>query len=144
MKTAERTRIVIDGIVVTLVPRDWRGDRRTYYSKSRVYGAVEALAADLNSLEPEWVPEPVGVEADDVTRLKGKIWRAWRDGTKAIVAQRLSELMEKLTDSLPDYTVRFSYKAGCSCGCSPGFILSGKVRDDGEPADIFLSREEEE
>ena len=23
----------------------------------------------------------------------------------------------------PDVTLRFSWKAGCSCGCSPGFIL---------------------
>lgn len=157
MKTAERTRIVIDGIVVTLVPRSG-GDQRTYKSKSRVYGAIEALAPDLTALEPQWVSEPIGQKSDDVTRLKGKIWRAWRDGTKAIVAERLSELVSKLgtkvginVDGLSSEAVTFSYNAGCaSCPCSPGYILSGRVRDTlsspgfSIPADIYLSRVEDE
>ena len=110
-------------------------------------GAVEALAADLNALEPQWVSEPVGVEVDAATKLKGKIWRAWRDGTKSIVAERLSTLIEKLIEQgvieLPSAKATFSHKAGCSCGCSPGYILSDRVEIDGwKPADIYLSLDE--
>lgn len=146
--TKEKSKIIIDGIAVKLVRRSSSGDRRSYMSKTRVYGAVEALAADLNALEPQWVSEPVGVEVDAATKLKGKIWRAWRDGTKSIVAERLSTLIEKLIEQgvieLPSAKATFSHKAGCSCGCSPGYILSDRVEIDGwKPADIYLSLDEE-
>jgi hypothetical protein len=149
--TKERTKFVIDGVTVTLIPREWGSGSRAWGAKSRVYGAIEALGADLAGMEPQWVPEPKGVESDPVTKLKGKIWRAWRDGTKAIVAERLSELASKLgtkvgpsVGELSSAKVTFSYKAGCSCGCSPGFILDGRVKDGYAPADIFLSLEKEE
>lgn len=142
MTTKKRTEIIIDGVVITLCPRSTK-DGRTYRAKTRVYGAIEALAPDLTALEPEWVPETVGVDYDDATRLKGKIWRAWRDGTKKAVAERLSALMEKATDSLSSYAVTFSYKAGCTCGCSPGFVLDGTIEDGYAPADIWLSREDD-
>lgn len=147
--TKERTSFVIDGIRVTLVPRSPAGDRRTYNSKTRVYGAVEALGADLAALEPK----RVFVESDSADKLRSKIWRAWRDGTKAIVSERLSELVSRLgtkvgisVSELSSDAVTFSYKAGCSCGCSPGFILDGRVRDgySSIPADIHLSLEESE
>jgi len=35
--------------------------------------------------------------------------------------------------------IKFSYKAGCSCGCSPGFILDGRVTDGIWNSDIHLS-----
>lgn len=86
-----------------------------------------------------------------MTRIKGKIWRAWRDGTKAVVSERLSELVSKLRETqflqrsgLSSDAVTFSYRAGCSCGCSPGFILDGVIRSDWIPADIYLSRVEDE
>ena len=151
MKTIERTTFVIDGVTVTLVPRDWSSGRRSLGAKTRVFGAIEALGPDLEALEPTWVSEPVGQEVDPVTKLQGKIWRAWRDGTKNIVAERLSDLVSKFktkvgpsVDELRSDKATFSYKAGCSsCPCSPGFILDGIVKDGYTPADIFLSRKEE-
>lgn len=118
---------------------------RNYYAKSRVYGAIDALAPECVALEPEWVHEVKGEVADPVTRVKGKIWRAWRDGTKAIAAERLSALIAKAIEDkvegfehLTSAKVTFSYKAGCSCGCSPGFILDGTVREDGWNVDIHV------
>lgn len=35
--------------------------------------------------------------------------------------------------------IRWSQNAGCSCGCSPGFIIDHVVRVDGTPADIYLT-----
>ena len=133
----------IDGVLVSLRPRNY-GDR-SYQSKSRVYGAIDTLVPDLNALEPQYVPEFVGYDYDDATRLKGKIWRAWRDGTKKVAQQRLADLMERLAAaqpegvSIPTGDITFSYKAGCSCGCSPGFILSATARNGYRNADIFLS-----
>jgi hypothetical protein len=160
MTTAiERTSFVIDGVTVTLVPRGRGSGRRVLYAKTRVYGAIEALGPDLAALEPKWVSEPVGREVDAATKLQGKIWRAWRDGTKNIVGERLSALVSEFEtkvgpvisraslNELRSAKTTFSYNAGCSsCPCSPGFILDGIVKDaDGfTPTDIFLSREEDD
>jgi len=146
--TKDRTEYIIDGVTITMVPRE-SYDMRSYGSKSRVYGAIDALTPELEAIEPQWVSEPVGQEVDDLTKVKGKIWRAWRDGTKKIAGERLSALIAKLNQTdLPikiDTTVTFSYKAGCSCGCSPGFILSGRLRDvNHRPVDLYLHIEKEE
>ena len=154
MTTAiERTTFVIDGVTVTLVPRGRGSGRRALRAKTRVYGAIEALGPELVALEPQWVSEPVGREVDAATKLQGKIWRAWRDGTKNIVGERLSDLVSGFRtkvgprlNELRSAKTTFSYSAGCSsCPCSPGFILDGIVKDaDGfTPTDIFLSREDD-
>jgi hypothetical protein len=152
-KTIERTTVTIDGYTLTFSSRSSR-DRRAYASKTRVYGAIDA-AADLAALEPKWVAEPVGQVADDVTRVQGATWRGWRDMTKKIVAERLSALIEKLIaedlhfNELSSAKVTFSQKAGCSCGCSPGFILDGRVHDGawggdcGRFVDIWIEKEKE-
>jgi hypothetical protein len=36
--------------------------------------------------------------------------------------------------------IRWSQKAGCSCGCSPGFIIDHTVRNDKNlPSDIYIT-----
>lgn len=37
-----------------------------------------------------------------------------------------------------DAKLRFSRKAGCSCGCSPGFVLDTSLRIDGRQVDIWV------
>lgn len=139
--------VEIDGVLVSFTKKDYK-DRRSYNSNTRVFGAADALVKDLNAIEPEWVSEPKGVETDDVTRLKGKIWRTWRDGTKKVAGERLSALLDKLIEArvenagfgaLTSTESTFSYKAGCSCGCSPGFILGAQVMFGNAPADISIS-----
>jgi hypothetical protein len=35
--------------------------------------------------------------------------------------------------------IRWSQRAGCACGCSPGFIADRTLQGDGGPSDIFLT-----
>ena len=53
-----------------------------------------------------------------------------RDLYRALVEQVYPELTRSM---------RWSQKAGCSCGCSPGFIVDHTVREDGKPVDIFIT-----
>ena len=133
--------VEVNGVLVAFRPKAGRG----YYANSRVYGAADALVADLNALEPEWVHEAKGVVYDDATVLKGKVWRKWRDSTKKVAGQRLSAVLDALAGVegliLPPSTkVTFSYRAGCSsCPCSPGFILDGGVYVNGTRMDLHIS-----
>lgn len=35
--------------------------------------------------------------------------------------------------------MKWSQTAGCSCGCSPGFIVDHTIRDDGTPVDLYIT-----
>lgn len=112
-----------------------------------LYGAVDVLAKDIDLLEPDYVAY-TDENSTDVERVKEKIWLTWRDSMKKIAGQRLSVLLQRLveadiedvsfSDDLLD-KVTFSFKAGCSCGCSPGFVLNGRVRSGVWNSDISLT-----
>lgn len=153
LKMTERTNlhgytyeaVEFDGVLISF--RDKDTDRRGYEAKARVFGAVDALVADLNEIEPKYILR-TDEDSTDVERVQEKIWLAWRDTTKKIAAQRLSVLLQRLveadiedvsfSDDLLD-KVTFSFKAGCSCGCSPGFVLNGRVRSGVWNSDISLT-----
>lgn len=136
--------VEVNGVLVAFSPKS-ASSRRSYCANSRVYGAADALVADLNAVEPEWVHEAKGVVYDDATVLRGKVWRKWRDSTKKVAGQRLSAVLGALAGVkglvLPPSTkATFSYKAGCSsCPCSPGFILDGGVYVNGTRMDLHIS-----
>ena len=136
----------LDGIRISFREKDF-GDRRSWGAKARVYGAVDALVADLNEIEPKYIPR-TDEDSTDVERVEEKMWLAWRDTTKKIAGQRLSALVSKLVEvgiedvkfDLDDPAkVGFSYKAGCSCDYSPGFILDGVILQGWKRVDMFLS-----
>lgn len=145
--------IIVGDTMIQFRRRLPNGGGTRYDAKSRVYGAPDVLAADLNALEPEWVHQTSKDDGDDVTRVKGAIWRAWRDTTKKIVQSRLTTLLREVGTQgvIGLYTgeggldgTTFSYKAGCSCGCSPGFILPSIWRVGGTNVDLFLSTVDED
>lgn len=68
---------------------------------------------------------------DDPEELKDKIYRARIKWMKKYVVEPLIKLL-KFDD---DTRVSFSSKAGCSCGCSPGFIIKSAQQP---PFDIFI------
>ena len=138
--------VELDGVLVTFPQKDMTKSRN-WTSKARVYGAVDVLAKDIDLLEPDYVAY-TDENSTDVERVKEKIWLTWRDSMKKIAGQRLSVLLQRLveadiedvsfSDDLLD-KVTFSFKAGCSCGCSPGFVLNGRVRSGVWNSDISLT-----
>jgi len=43
-----------------------------------------------------------------------------------------------------DLKIRWSQKAGCNCGCSPGFVLDERIVVEGTPLDIWVEVSETE
>lgn len=61
-----------------------------------------------------------------------KAWRKYNRAEIAIMRERAEDLLRRNKFSLTG--LRFSRKAGCGCGCSPGFVLGYMVltgRGDG-------------
>lgn len=132
-------------------------ETNSYRSKTRVFGACDELVADLNAIEPKYIPFTDELSSD-VTVVEEKLWRTWRDSTRKVAQARLVALLDELhtivgahtghvySDELrlPSYALltalRFSYKAGCSdCPCSPGFIMGGPVMIGFKPQDIWIT-----
>jgi hypothetical protein len=108
--------------------RTWRVDVAMLgYSAKRERSTMHL---DYDSM----VPEPATF--DDVS------WGAWRKAENAMLkpvvdwavtqvnalAQTVSRFVDGKTVDGPEYVVRkasWSNKAGCACGCSPGYVLSG-------------------
>jgi hypothetical protein len=120
-------------------------------SKARAYGALEVFN------EPSWSPEETRLVLDALRRegagsLTGKCPVLAAHQRKGVVGARvglereLPLLMSVLRQSGVDVrlstseplTVKFSKVAGCSCGCSPGFVLNQTVRLDGRAVDIWF------
>lgn len=54
-----------------------------------------------------------------------KAWSAVKKARNKAVIEQLRTLPEIPTDA----KITFSHKCGCSCGCSPGFIVKGALRE---------------
>jgi len=107
-------RIKEDKTQARRYPRNERGGRgsyamRRYHSNSKVYVFEDGESIIENLMERRQRPSA---------------------RYKAIVLEQHPELEGK---------IRWSQKAGCSCGCSPGFLVDHTVRKDGSPADIFIT-----
>lgn len=52
--------------------------------------------------------------------------RSWKSRAWSMLGRRYNDLVGKVIEQELKAKARFSHKAGCSCGCSPGFILEDK------------------
>jgi hypothetical protein len=129
----DRMRVVTRDWTATLINRHWEGVRG-YYKRSIVYGAVDVFA-------------PAEVEAYDnaVTRDPDTNHKALRRAATRVAGRGLREAFEFVLEYLDEaLTVselapRFSGTAGCSCPCSPGFILQKTLTARGKPVDVWFS-----
>lgn len=120
-------------------------DRRGYRAKTRVYGAINTLSPELNRELERWTQIPVTdalrqSDPDEVNR----IMEHYRRARRAVIgdARRgLTELLVHVSGDLnQDVRVsHFSSSAGCSCGCSPGFVLTACLRFEERPIDLFIT-----
>lgn len=92
------------------------GEARSYRSKTRVYGAIDALSSGTSA------------ELDRRTTKEAKLKLTALLGAMSDVFGRTPEVQT------------FSAKAGCSCGCSPGFILTSTLMYEGRTVDLFIER----
>lgn len=84
-------------LIFTSVEKRVNSDRKGHNKKTRVYVYFSNETVSENFVERRWRP-----------------------------IDEMSELMPQILESVgldPEMKFRWSQKAGCSCGCSPGFIL---------------------
>lgn len=107
-----QVRVLEDTLQARHYPGGDRGSRgmRSYFANSRVYVFVKGESVLDNLLN-----------------------RYKRPGTryKSVVLAQHPELEGR---------IRWSQNAGCSCGCSPGFVIDKLLRDaKGNPADMYIT-----
>lgn len=134
------------------MPRDWTRQVRSLQAKTKLYDAVNTLGGDANEALQVNVARMVSpTDHDDITSQVE--WDAHMRDYRALRRQVLAEVRAQLTDIFAQFNdagsqlegltiekMRFSDKAGCSCGCSPGFIIDGVVTYLGTPVDLYLNR----
>lgn len=89
-----------------------KGDYREM--RRRGYVSIAIQATELKQRDDEW---------------RGVMWR--EDETKGEKLRKalIKDVIKLLKELYPDSRIAFSQKAGCHCGCSPGFYVkdaSGK------------------
>ena len=76
-------------------------------ARRRGYVSVQIEATELKRRDDEW---------------RGVMWGNYEAGAK--LRQTLNkDVIGLLKELYPDSKIAFSQKAGCSCGCSPGFYV---------------------
>lgn len=140
----ERVTQIIGDVEVTLVPRDIRNGIRSrdYEKATRVYGAMN-LVPELEAELEKWTSPGVTFEMKrDQPEEAKRIMRGFNAAKRTAVGAAtvlLNNLLEKLETSAR--VKNFSIHAGCSCPCSPGFILTERVYTAKYlPVDIHLSK----
>lgn len=114
-----RANFMVDDIEVYLTGTQFGGRKS---KKTRVYVSgepkVDFSEAERLSKEAGSLGRGASVEAD----------KAWDSANRALV-QSKKDFLEALIHTIPvlgevlsDHKLNFNRKAGCSCGCSPGFV----------------------
>lgn len=121
---------------VTLRQRRFDGKPAEYWARTRIYASVP------DGVLPDH--PPYGSVRGDGSD-EDKAWRAFNrleSRTMSALIDAVLPLVLALTASPADLRYAFSRKAGCSCGCSPGFVVRndfGTLRYLGSPCDIWVS-----
>lgn len=76
-------------------------------TKRKGYASIQIKAAELKQRDDDW---------------RGVMYNEYEAGSKLRKAL-LRDVVKLLKELYPDSKVAFSQKAGCNCGCSPGFYV---------------------
>lgn len=76
-------------------------------ARRRGHVSIQIDATELKQRDDEW---------------RGVMWNDYEAGAKLRKAL-LRDVVKLLKELYPDSKVAFSQKAGCSCGCSPGYYV---------------------
>lgn len=104
-------------------PNPW-SRRRVAQIHPRIYGALDALAPEEMAKEPHTgyaIPVSDRTEAEEQM---SKEWAAWKRNTLKVAKAELIRLLAAVLDEdIRPSQITFNIHAGCSCPCSPGFIV---------------------
>lgn len=138
-KSYNSVRFELDGMKIHLLREDFKSHLAR---KPRIYLSGSAI-------DPEWEHPPYSLKGEDAAN--DAAWRKYNREEvrlqKALAERGLAAL--KQTEGFRLFgsgELRFSRKAGCSCGCSPGMLLDGRpygnaplFEYDTRIGDIFIS-----
>lgn len=128
-------------IKTTLRARGYGLGQRAYWAKTKIYIDITDGTLDLGLEMPGYYYEH-NAEASAFASQEEEdaAWKAYNkreiDRMKMFIPFALAEA------GLDPFTkVSWSRNAGCSCGCSPGFIVQGETTalKNSRPADIFVT-----
>jgi hypothetical protein len=114
-----------------------------------VYGAISTLSPELQRELDEWTTPAVTAELKRSDPVEAaRIMHGYRVARRRVLRDAREKLTELLTGVAPTFdatdgwspVARFSGTAGCSCGCSPGFVLDRCLRVNGRPVDLWIER----
>lgn len=141
------TTYVLDGVKVTIRPRDHRLSTREMSAKNRVYiWNLETADQELNEMEKA-LPEPLdkGVDKEN-DRAYNRYNRLYAkksvEAAKKFIERLIAEGHIKFAyANAEDVKYKFSRTAGCSCPCSPGVIVDSLMRqvDSYAKFDVYIT-----
>lgn len=120
--------------------------RREWAKPTRVYDVLDALVPTLMELEPfkdYAIPDVAPQHMSPEDRTRAAMWNSWKNQVTKEGAKGLISILDGLVechaiDSYGEKAPRFSFTAGCSCPCSPGFILGEKLTFAGAGIDLWV------
>lgn len=132
----ERMVLVDEDVEVTVIKRNRRWENaRDFNKKTRLY-------VDLNQKDLGMERPPYGSQQGDGSP-EDKAWKAYNklelDAMREYALQAKSLLEHRLHDVISK--VEFSRFAGCTCPCSPGFVVTatrGPLKLDELPVDVYV------
>lgn len=77
-------------------------------ARRRGYVAIEIKATDLVERDNEW---------------RSVMWKEDETAGAKLRRALIRDVVKLLKELYPDSKIAFSQKAGCSCGCSPGYYV---------------------
>jgi hypothetical protein len=101
-------------------------NRKSLNKKARLFWQDEFKTdngdADVLGQRPEYGARGVDAELDAA-------WDAYNKHHVKLVKQAIIATLGRVVPDIKPNEVSYSRKAGCSCPCSPGFIISDRIRD---------------
>lgn len=128
----DRLRLVTRNWTASLVNRHW-DNGRSYGARTVVYGAVDTFA----SAESATHDAAVQVDPD----MNHKALRVVATRRAGAGLREALEVVREYVDqdvTVEELAPRFNGRAGCSCGCSPGFVLNACLTVRGKPVDVWF------
>jgi len=115
----DHTKLVVNGHNITVVC-------------DTTYRQPKATRLYAWGTSPDYDHPPFSIKGDDPDN--DKAWRKYNRDEITEMRKLLEDVTVFLNDiANGDLTYRFSRKAGCGCGCSPGFIADRALFLNGRP-----------
>ena len=161
-----RNVIELEDFKVTINGRSFQESPTQRYKKTRLYGVLDTFVKETLDAEPyqgeflytEKIQPGMWAELSESDReamtVKTKTWNVWKRQCTLAGKKQLRKALQQLEkvegirlewDDAQKQEIEFSVYAGCSCPCSPGFILKGFINADGivGPVDVWFEKKEE-